>query len=376
MNRPEDLIFPHDTIRLPKSTLADLCREYGLETMSDTVGDYNQAIWRYINTTNDQSPLSRVLNRVFAGQIAVVWFKPDDPGVVGRAAQMLRSGRTNYFEHVINIPIQDMRDDRAYVVGAARVPLAGDTVDMVRLRTRSGMTRESDGIEVYWRPTVSTATMIFNVHEGYIELRSNSGTVPRVLDRVEPIIGIPGTVLRPQLIAPFAENLEKVADKLGGTAFRTDSRLDGFLSRITREQIEAVMGILDAVSAAIRDPDAVDLEEEIDEFRERLVGDVDLTSVPLSVLMLAGFQQIGVTADAGRDVREAAFYRLTRESMHHHGGYISFPVTEEDGSTKEHTIRLGATTNSVAFSTKSTEAAIKRVRTVLFDLDKRSREAG
>ena len=375
VNRPENLIFPHDTIRLPKSVLADLCREYELEVGSDNLGGYNQAIWRYINSTNDQGPLSLVLNRIFAGQIAVVWFRPSDPGLVRRAAEMLRRGRTNYFERVINIPAEEMDEDRAYVVGAARATLAGETVELVRLRTRAGLTRESDGIEVYWRPTISTATMIFNTEGGYIELRSNSASVPRVLDRIEPIIGIPETVLKPQLIAPFAENLEQVADALGGTAIRADSRPDAFLRRITPEQVQAVMGILDAVSSALRDPDAIDLEDEIDQFRERLVGDVDLTAVPLSVLMLAGFQQIGVTADSGRDVREAAFYQLMRESVHHHGGYISFPVTEDDGSRRDHTIRLGATTNSVAFSTKATEAAIRTVRRVLFDLDEENREA-
>lgn len=375
MNRPENLVFPHDTIRLPKSVLADLCREFDLEVQADNLAEYNQAIWRYITSTNDQSPISRVLNRVFAGQTAVVWFRPDDPDVVRRAADMLRAGRTNYFEGIMTVPVDEMEEDRAYVLGATRATLGGASVELVRLRTKSGRTRESDGMNVYWRPAVSTATMIFNVEEGYIELRSNSATVPRVLDRVEPIIGIPETVLKRQLIAPFAENLERVADELGGNAIRADSRPDAFLRRITPEQVEAVMGILDVVSAAIRDPDAIDLEDEIAEFRERLIGDVDLTTVPLSVLMLAGFQQIGVIADTGRDVREAALYRLTRESIHHHGGYISFPVEEEDGSRQEHTIRLGATTNSVAFSTKATEAAIRKVRTVLFRLDRENREA-
>lgn len=364
-NQPEDLIFPSDTIRLPKSTLSRLCREYQLEVHRDTASDYNRALWTYIHQTNDRGPLASVLEEVWAGQTAVVWYKPPERTVVEAAVARLREGATDYFAQPIIVPVEQMADDQAYVIGACHAVLAGEQVTVVRLRARSGFSRSSDGINVTWEPTIGMATVILNTARGYIELRASSGLVPRLLARLETLFGIPETEMRPELIAPFARQTEQVADWLDGRAVRTNSRPDVILREITPEQRQAVLRILDAVSDAIAQPGEVSLDDVIAEVRESLVGPIDLTSVPLSVLMIAGFEQIGLTAEEGRDIREGPLYHALRERIEHYGGFVRFPVNEVDGNVRWHTIRLGYTTNSVAFSTKATEAAIKKVREVL-----------
>ncbi len=374
MNRAEDLIYPRDLLGMPREVLDVIVRRLNLdENVEGTVPGLATQIWRYVNETNDVSPLTSMLDRVFAGRIGLAWYRPRNIQIITGAERRLREGRTNFYDTRINWNAGDLNSGHAMVVGAAQTEMAGQEVTIVRLVAKLRDERVTDGLSFERKPVIILASLVLNPAHGCIEIRANSEAVPKLIERISVLLGIPETEMRPELIAPFAERAEEVADQLGGRLVSTRSRPDTIIQQMQPSQVEAVVEILGAVDQAISDPDSIDLPSVIVSARERLSLGGAYADLPLSTLVLANFQSIGMTAEENRDAREGPLYQFARPGIHHHGGYIRFPVLLGN-RTDQHTIRLGATTNSVAFITKADEYAIARVRQVLFELEERHAE--
>lgn len=370
MNDLEDLVFPVDLAGVPKELLVRMAREIGMEP-DGTVPQLASQLWTHVRQTRRTDLLSMVLDYVFAGKIGVSWYRPTSRDVVARVVDHLagKQGGTDYYNGVIELDLQDLEDGRAYIIGAARGFLGGENVHVVRLLTKVRETKEVEGLYVRRRSITAMATLVVNPSQGYVELRAGSTAVPRVVSRVAELLRVPDSELQPQLIAPFAELAEMVADRLQGHLVGTVSKPDTYIGNLTEEQLDALLEVLEAVSDAIADPEGTDLTQVIIDARPRLLGVSDPSSVPLPALLLSGFQTIGLRTDRESDARVGPLYQLLRPALQHHGGFIRFPVEDPPGRIEWHTIRLGVTTNSVAFHTKASEAAVRKVRTVLFDLE-------
>jgi hypothetical protein len=370
VNRPEDLVFPADVYGLPKDTLSNIARGLSLKQTGNSMELTNRIV-DYVKNNNSTEPYSWSLNRIFAGRIAVSWFKPSGPTDIDNLISELE--RKGHFEGVAPVDPDEAEIDRIHILGAAKANMAGEDIVLVRAQLKVREAKGTYGTQLATRPIVFLSTLLLNSERNYLEMRASSAASGRFADYISNMMGIPLDELRPHLIAPFAERIEEVADRLGGIVSGTVSKPDTFLENLIEDQVEAILDALDAVGVYLgSDPDdgypEVELETVLRTTRERLTTELDFTGVPFSSIMLAGLQTIGMKAEDG-DARKGALYKFARPGVQHHGGFIRFP-TEESSDTKDwHSIRLGTTTNSVSFNSKTSESAIKKVRDVILHLD-------
>lgn len=344
-----------DLVNLPKETLKDICINLGLSEKGN-VDELCERIWPRIKNDKEAQlqALGDAKSRLFAGKTSITWFTLDSD-LKGFKDRIIEGIGYNPFEE-IRVPSAENLTSEPVIISGAVGDIEGDCY--LRFMYRAGKTRYVYGPELEYRPRTETITVYFNEKDKFFEVRSEPRKAEKVAKVLAELASLQITLEQIKVAAPFGYNTENIADALGGVLIDAKAKPELLLENFTEDQAKAVVEILSAIDAYFSGEDFETLREELDKTKEKF-GE-EYLAIPFTALILNGLDKIGMGV-TDRDLRGLPLYDLFRPHLQPQGGYIRFPFTES-GVTKEYTIRVGLTTNSIQFVTAATEGVFRYVR--------------
>lgn len=346
-----------DIANLPKETLKDICINLGLPEKGN-INELCERIWPAIKNNKEVQlhALRDAKSRLFGGKTSITWFTLDS-NLKGLRDKIIQGIGFNPFEEIRVPSAENLTSDPVLISSAV-----GDSEEEYYLRFmyKSGKALYVYGTELEYRPKTETITVYYNEKDNFFEVRSEPKKAEKVAKVLAEITNLQIALEQVKVAAPFGYNAEEMARALDGFLIDAKAKPELLLQDFTEDQAKAVVEILYAIDEffASEDEDFETLREELVKKKEKFGQ--EYLAIPFTALILNGLDKIGMGV-TDRDLRGLPLYDLFRPHLQLQGGYIRFPVTES-GVTKEHTIRVGLTTNSIQFMTASTEGVIRYVR--------------
>lgn len=352
MNKIVDIVFFPDLIKLPKESLKEICTDLRLDT-AGTSFDLAQRLWDYV-VSESREGLNLLENRLLSGKTSVTWFKVEELAGLRDLKQKLQNADNSLFENVLTIEAGDLTSEPK-LIAAAEV---NENEILLRYVYNSGNKRTISGTEVYITPKSEITTAYLNLSDGIVEVRTDARHATKIASAITNIVGV-NMVLEPQeILAPYGNNVEQIANALDGELIDATSTPEIPLESFTEDQAQSILDILNALNSYFDDESETELIESLKSASESF-GEHLLTA-PFTALILNGMERVGMRTNVG-DLRGQPLYDTLRPYLQHQGGFIKFkfPV---NGVDKSFTIRVGLTTDSVYFTTPATEEVIQYVR--------------
>lgn len=352
MNTKEDIVFFPDILKLPKSTLKELCTDFKLDT-AGTSYDLASRLWDFVDNGN-RNTLKQSEDRLLAGKSSVTWFKIDNQEALTCFKESLQQLPENPFKNIQHITASELTSEPR-VIAAAQ---GNDGDILLRYAYSSGNRRSVNGTEVTLVPKSEITTVYFNTTKNFIEIRTDPRNAIKVASSISETINEEVKVVQTQILAPFGNDVEKIANALNGELIDATSTPDLVFDDFNQQQTAAVLNILNALNEFFDEENEAELVDSLksasDTFGEHLL------TAPFTALILNGMEKVGLRVNEG-DLRGQPLYDTLRPFLQHQGGYIKFnhPV---NGIEKSFTVRVGLTTDSIYFTTPATEDVIQYVR--------------
>lgn len=352
----QNIALIKDIVGLPKETLRLICTNAELPT-EGTVNDLAYRIWETIREDSQAQirVLESVANRILAGRTATTWYRSIEEGALRGAKQIIIENTTfNPFERVVLPPIENLTNEPV-LIGAAN----GNTENQYYLRFiyKSGYVRDYYR-DVESRPITKICTVFINEEAGIVEVRAEPKVAKGIAESLFELIQQRILMEQYEVLAPFGNNIEQLANALSGELIDTESKPEEtLLEEFDSEQAEAIVDILAALDTYFEDQDIATLQENLGNAQETL-GD-DLLATPFTAIILAGLQRVSMGSK--RELRGQPLYDFLRPHLQHQTGFIRFSHPQ-NGILQPYTIRVGTRANSIVFITPATEEVINYVR--------------
>lgn len=359
-----------DIARLPKWLLEDIANKMDIpndNAVNLAINIYqkctdNDVAWDLVQGTVDRY--------IFAGRCSVSWYPLT---ILDEETSLLNI----LCEHIgfnpiltINPRFEEIKDEEKVssspdIIGGVSLN-DKQTAYLLRIVFKSGIKKIVSGFKPRQENTTSFVTVTINEKEKYIEMRGNDVTLKKAeqyfgsifAGRIEPLE-------RQEILAPFGNKIEALADCLGGKLIETVSIPDEVLTELNDEQAAAIGDILIGIDDYFLSGDITKVEETLKYSRECLSSETeDYLSVPFTAIVLAGMNRLGMTAND--ELRSQPLYSALQPYLQHQGGFLKFPL-EENGVLNYYTVKVGLKTNTMYFVTPANEKLIEFVRGQVFN---------
>lgn len=353
----QNIALINDIVRLPKENLQEICADLNLPT-DGSVTELAENIWTTIST--DPERQNRALephrNKILCGKTSVTWYHLSAGGSLdGAKQQIINNCSFNPFE-IVNIPPMEELTSTPVLISAASG--ATESEYFLRFMYKSGVSRHFHGARMELLPKSSVRTVYVNEATGCIEVRTDAKASGKFASSLARLINQEIFISQTDIMAPFGNNIERMADLIGGELVDATAKPELLLEEFTEDQANAIVKILSALDAFFEENDIDALQENL-QAAKVLFGD-ELLTIPFTALILTGLEKIGMGV-RGRDLRGLPLYDFLKPHLQHQGGFIQFEFPE-DGIVQKYTIRVGLKTNSIYFMTPATENVLAYVR--------------
>ncbi|MBP2646115.1 MAG: hypothetical protein H6Q75_1555 [Firmicutes bacterium] len=349
----QNLVLVQDIVRLPKTTLEEICTKLSV-TKDGSLDELTVRIWGQLvdNPELQNSALEHCRNRIFGGRLSVTWYTPADGFTLSNLFEILTENCNFDVFNTIKIP-QNITTTPE-VIGAAKGEQEGEY--FLRFIYKSPIFRNFYDIKTVY-PRSAVATVVINESNGYIEVRADYKSAPQIAAALGQLIKIP---LKQKRIGEKSGNrIEGIAKALNGNLVDASAKPDLLLDEPTVEQAKAVIKILAAIDCFFENEDTEILRTRLLEGREAF--GVEIVHLPFAARVLSGLGKVGLgVSSENRDLRATPLYGVLEPYLQNQGGYIRFSIGEDASVT--HTVRVGMTTNSIFFATPASEFVIDYIR--------------
>lgn len=360
MHQIGDIVFLNDISKLPKEILEDICTDLTIDT-DGTSSDLANRVWAFVqsNRKKQNSTISKAHNKLLAGRIGVSWFELEDKdSLKGLKAKIIKESSFNPFE---KIQLPNINEITTEPVLFAAAQGEKESQYFLRYAYRNGVRKHTDFTEVTLVPRSDVATIYVDEEIGLIEVRAGSKNAQKVASSLAQLVKQQITLEQKKILAPFGNKVGLIADRLKGEMIDTTSIPELIFENFEAEHTTAIIEILNALNSFFDEDDESEL---ISSLRgASAVFEDHLLTVPFTALILNGMERVGMRTTDG-DLRNQPLYVNLAPHLQNQGGFIKFnyPI---GGVEKSFTIRVGKTTNSVAFTTPATEEVINYVRDMI-----------
>ncbi|TWK09613.1 hypothetical protein CHCC20441_2481 [Bacillus licheniformis] len=355
MQSIQNISLIKDIVTLPKDFLIDICNHIGLPN-DGTTNDLSSRIWESISGDREvqNEALSIVKSRILSGRTTVTWYKAED-NLVGVRDLIIQSVDFNPFE-VVNLPDRETLTDTPVLFAAAEGK--DETEYYLRFIHKSGVVRDYYS-DVETRPITKITTVYVNEKQGIVEVRDDNKIAKAITSVLFKILRQEKFMEQHRVLAPFGEDVEKLADELQGAVIDTISKPEYLLEEFSDEQAEATVKILAALDEFFGENDLEKLRQNLEKAQE-IFGE-NLLETPFTAIILAGLEKVSMGSQ--KELRGQPLYDFLRPYLQHQTGFIRFPFSDpETGITENYTIRVGLKVNSIYFVTPATENVMNYVR--------------
>ncbi|MCY7563792.1 hypothetical protein ABEX69_06730 [Bacillus safensis] len=355
MHSIQNISLIKDIVTLPKDSLVDICKQIGLPT-DGTLNDLSSRIWEKIKgdkVVQDEA-LSVVKSRILSGRTTVTWYKAQDE-LLGAKNLIISSLDFNPFE-TVNLPDRSELTNEPVLFAAAD----GNNHNEYYLRFiyKSGDVRDYYS-EVETRPLTKMCTVYMNEEKGIVEIRTDHKAAKEITTVLFRMLRQEKFMEQQRVLAPFGDDVEKLADALNGEVIDTISKPEYLLEEFSVEQAEATVNILAALDEFFGENDLEQLRQNLEQAQE--VFGENLLETPFTAIILTGLEKVSMGSH--KELRGQPLYDFLRPYLQHQTGFIRFPFREpETGTVEEYTIRVGLKVNSIYFVTPATENVMNYVR--------------
>lgn len=332
--------------------MKEICVDLNLDD-SGTKADLTSRIWNYIlkNKQMQVDALIRCQNKLLAGQTSITWYLFD--GKIENAEELIkRNLNFNPFEEILTPHPEELTTNPVLICAANGL---NSNEIYLRYMYKSGVRTEYYATGVTVSPRSDISTVYLDKQLGILEVRGDTRKSEVIAKNVAKLLN--KQIVIEQVTAPFAQNLDNIADRLGGELIDATSKPEFIIQNFSEEQTEAIVNILDALDNFLKSNDTDELVEELS--KANAVFDDEILSIPFAALILNGMEKVGLGGT--RELRGLPLYDSLSPYLQHQGGYVRFKYIE-DNIEKSYTIRVGVNTNSIYFNTPSTEQVIDYVR--------------
>lgn len=353
-----NIVLLNDIIRLPKEILQEVSADLGLDT-EGTIPELAENIWDAINSDSGMqcTAFGPRSHKILCGKkISVTWYRLFGGGsLVGIKNTIISNCGFDPFEKV-NIPPVGELSSTPVLVSAA----LGENSNEYYLRYiyKSGVSKYFYGTSFELRPNYDVKTVYINEATGCIEVRTDSKSSGKFATSLARLTKQEISTEQVNIMAPFGNNIEQIADALQGKLIDTIAKPELLLEDFTQEQGNAIVGILAGLDAYFELGDSDIIQEKL--AAAKAIFDTDFVPIPFTALILNGLEKVGMGV-TDRDLRGLPLYDFLKPHLQHQGGFVQFQFPE-DGVMQNHTIRVGLQANSVYFMTPATEHVIAYVR--------------
>ncbi|MFJ2044539.1 hypothetical protein ACIOBL_13080 [Paenibacillus taichungensis] len=350
-----------DIVSLPKEQLKFICNKLEISDKG-SADDLCVRIWETIKGQPhiQMRALENSQNYLLGGRMSVTWFTLDGE-LTNLKNRIVQSLDFDPFKTIKLPPGEQITSDPVLIAGAV-----GDTDGEYYLRfiNRIGTARHVYGDNISYTPQTATTTVYFNEHDKFIEVRTEPKKAVKVAESLARLVGESINLNQVDVVAPFGNNAERIADALEGELFDSKGRPELLLENFTEDHAKAVVEILAAIDNYFANEDMIALTSSLSSIKERF-GE-EYSAVPFTALIVNGLEKVGMGV-LNRDLRGMPLYDFLKPHLQTEGGYIQFQHND-GGVWKPYTIRIGLTTNSVQFVTSAPEGVIDYVRKKLLVL--------
>ncbi|NLM11717.1 MAG: hypothetical protein GX213_13255 [Clostridiaceae bacterium] len=366
----QDLIYPFDLTNLQKSILEDIASEMGINNGKLNIIDLATEI--HNKCKNDDRYWDVVIPYgkpyLFAGKTSLCWYKFEYINGEKTVLEIItdRIGFNPLLQKNKDINESNLSTSPQIIGGISLSD--NDKKYLLRLVFKSGFRRKFTGLTLQSENIISVANIIVDEEKGFIEIRSNDKAAKKIESYLGGVLKHAIQPLeRKNVIAPFGNKIERLADVLNGNLVETVSIPEEILSELNEEQANAIGNILMSIDEYFISGDLTKVEEALQNSRNCLYNEIgDYLSIPFSAIVLAGMNRLGMAAND--ELRNQPLYTVLQPYLQHQGGFVKFPLAE-DGVVNYYTIKIGLRTNTIYFVTPSTEECINYIRSKLLLLE-------
>lgn len=352
MVNSKDLMFLPDLFKLKKSYLEPIALDYGIDPTQD-IATISTGVWDVITCSpeNRSNVFDRISSYIFAGKTSVSWY------LFPNARECFNP--QTFPQHVSEI------DDRLItstptLIGMARIE---EDVYLLRYVVKTGIIKQVTGFNVTTTPKSSIISVIVDLEDGFVELRTDPKTAKKTIQVLSTSLGNDASLIHFENFTD--ETLERLVDELDGKLVETLSFPESEIEDISQEQVHGVIQVLESITDFFATSDTDQLTDSLSTLEVACTG-IDLASIPFANLILVGMNKLGMCTING-DLREQALFSLLRPHISYRRGFIEFPLSV-NGITETHTIRVGLDSKSIYFNSASNDYVIKAVREKLLRL--------
>jgi len=362
MNKLSDLIFPFDLVRLSREKLVEIASQFGIETNASIV-NLADNIWNVVRNNSDkrEQMLHIIKEVIFLGRTCVTWYtlSEEQKNLNIESAFKEKLGKKIFEE----VNVFDISNDRITtdIIGGFKV---SEKKYVVRLIVKMGINKVPVGAEILTQASSIIATVIIDMEKGYIEIRCDSKATNKVISKIGHIFDTKASKgIERYSIQYYAQNIEKFAELLNGNLIEINAMPDKLFKELSEEQIKAIIKALASLDNFFNDGDANKFLAEIQSCKAVFDEDDEFDGTPFSAIVLAGMDKLGLSVDkeSDSDLKNHPLFASWNPYLQHQNGFVRFNVNE-DGVKRQHTVRIGLTTDSISFRTYATETALNYLR--------------
>ncbi|SHH35982.1 hypothetical protein [Desulfosporosinus lacus] len=348
-----NVVFANDITRLPKITLTEICTDLNLDN-GGSAYELAQRVWEHIRDgQNSENVLEKSKNKLLVGQASLTWFRLESrESLRGSRELVIENAGFNPFEQV-KLPLKEQLTTEPVLIAGAN----GEYVCEYYLRFmyKNGVKKEYYGNEMNISPISEITTVYVNEDLGIIEVRADSKKAEKVASAFVRILRKEITL--EQIITPFDQPIDDIADKLNGELIDTVSKPELLLADISADEAKVVVDILASLNEYFNTKDITVVETCLKKADE--LFDEQTIAVPFTALILGGMERVGLGGE--RELRGLPLYDCFNPYLDHQSGFIRFSFPD-GGVEKPYTVRVGLKSKSIYFNTPANESVVEFVR--------------
>lgn len=321
-----------------------------------TISDLSSRIWEEIKGDREvqDEVLSVVKSRILSGKTTVTWYKAEG-SLLGAKDLIINNLSFNPFQ-TVNLPDRNELTNEPVLFAAAEG--SNESEYYLRFIYKSGVVRDYYS-EVETRPLTKMCTVYVNEEKGIVEIRADHKASKEITSVLFNLLRQENFMEQQRVLAPFGDDIEKLADALDGEVIDTISKPEYLLEEFSDEQEEATVNILAALDEFFGENDLEKLSHNLEQ-AQKTFGE-NLLETPFTAIILTGLQKVSMGSN--KELRGQPLYDFLRPYLQHQTGFIRFPFKEpETGTVEQYTIRVGTSVNSIYFVKPATENVMNYVR--------------
>ncbi|GAA0076212.1 hypothetical protein UT300005_05900 [Clostridium sp. CTA-5] len=342
-----EIIAYSDFKNLTKEDIDKIVKKLEINDIDDDKKHYLYEIKQLIY--RDQELNELIENRVFAGRTSLKWYKLliEDSQIM-EIVEKLESNE-NYYNAIDKVNTNELSDMHKYTCMKL-----GNNKYIIRLYVPTGQKTVDNGLELKRIKTISNTTVIIDLNEKLLEVRSSSKYADKIANSICDYLHIINHDGK-RILGNHSNSLEKFRDSLNNGKFIDTTSIPDENIELTSSENQLVVKTLESLD-----------EYFIDKGLDKLINslnDMNPEGTPFTQLLLAGMSKIGmaVKPNADDDLSQKSLYKLFKGYMTDYSGYITFTLPGDIHEIR-YTLLVGVKTNTISFRSSVTEEVIDYVK--------------